>query len=79
MQGAVHSAALGGIVAVTTESSIASLDSEPYPNAGSVRIAGSQGVMRLTALSASQVQIDLDVAGDGSIESSVTDDWDWLF
>ena len=78
-QGAVHSAALGGIVAVTTKSSIASLDSEPYPNAGSVRIAGSQGVMRLTALSASQVQIDLDVAGDGSFESSVTDDWDWLF
>ena len=79
MHGAIQSTALGGVVVVSTETSIVSHDSELYPSGGSVRVAGSQGVMRLTALSASQVQVDLDVAGDGSFESSVTDDWDWLF
>ncbi len=79
MHGAIQSMALGGVVLVSTEASIVSHDSEFYPSAGSVRVAGSQGVMRLTALSASQVRVELDAAGDGTFESTVTDDWDWLF
>jgi len=78
LRGTIDSAAAGGAVAVTTESEFGSLDSDEYPHDGSVRVTGNRGVMRVTAMSAAQVKVDLDAEGDGIFESSKIDTWDWL-
>jgi len=41
-------------------------------------VAGNRGAMRVTAMSAAQVKVDLDAEGDGIFESSKIDTWDWL-
>lgn len=78
LRGTIHSAAAGGKVSVSTETAIGALDADAYPHEGAVRVSGERGVMRITALSATQVRIDLDAATDGTFESTLTDTWDWL-
>jgi hypothetical protein len=78
LHGTIDSAAAGGAVSVTTESAFGALDSDEYPHDGAVRVAGNRGTMRVTALSAAQVRLDLDDNNDGAIESTRTDTWDWL-
>jgi hypothetical protein len=78
MNGSMQSQALGGSVIVSTVTPIVVGDSDNYPRSGAVKALGSAGEVRLTAVSASQVRIDLDADDNGSFESSITDDWDWL-
>lgn len=78
LRGTIDSVAAGGAVSVTTDTTIASLDADAYPHEGSVRVSGNRGVMRIAALSATQVKLDLDAENDGSFESTKTDTWDWL-
>lgn len=80
ISGALHSAAAGGIVAVSMNAgdAIVKYNAEAFPRAAHVRIAGARGKLHLVALSAEQVRIDLDDDDDGEIESTRTDAWDWL-
>jgi hypothetical protein len=78
LHGTIDSVAAGGAVSVTTESAFGALDSDAYPHDGAVRVSGNRGTMRVTALSAAQVRLDLDDNDDGNVESSKTDTWDWL-
>lgn len=78
LHGTIDSVAAGGAVSVTTESAFGALDSDAYSHDGAVRVSGARGVMRITALSATQVRIELDGENDGNFESTLTDTWDWL-
>jgi hypothetical protein len=77
-QGTLASVAAGGAVSIATDIPVRQLDADAYPYAGVMRISGQKGVMLVTALSTSQVRIDLDADGDGSYESTVSPTWDWL-
>lgn len=79
VEGVMESLAAGGSFAVTTLTPIELYDSDTYPRAGAVKMRGRTGIMNLQILSATQVQVDLDVNGDGSFESSTPHTWDWLF
>jgi hypothetical protein len=78
MGGSVQSKALGGTVVVSTLTPIQVSDSDNYPRSGVVKAVGSTGEVRLTAVSVSQVRIELDADQNGSFESGVTQTWDWL-
>jgi hypothetical protein len=78
LHGTIQSTTAGGAVGVVTETPITALETDDRPSGGVVRINGNKGVVRLTALSASQVKVELDAEADGIYESSVTDTWEWL-
>ena len=78
MAGAIQSQALGGTVMVSTLVPIVASDGDNYPRSGVLKTVGSTGEVRLTAVSTSQVRIELDAGQDGSFESSETQTWDWL-
>jgi hypothetical protein len=78
LRGTIDSVAAGGAVSVTTDSAFGALDSDEYPHDGAVRVSGNRGTMRVTALSATQVRLELDAENDGNFESTTTDTWDWL-
>ena len=69
----------GRSVELSTEPALVTLGSDSYPSSGTLNLVGASSRMRLVALNASQVRLDLDANGDGSFESSVTKRWDdWL-
>jgi hypothetical protein len=78
MNGSIQSQTLGGTVVTSTVTPIVVADSDSYPRSGVVKALGSAGEVRLTAVSASQVRIELDADDNGTFESSYTDSWDWL-
>jgi len=77
--GVMESVAAGGSFAVSTMTPVELDDADTHPRAGVVEMRGHAGVMNLRALSAEQVQVELDANGDGSFESSTAQTWDWLF
>lgn len=77
--GMMESTVAGGSFAVSTLTPIEIHDADTYPRAGVVEMRGRTGIMALRSLPAAQVQIDLDANGDGTLESSTTQTWDWLF
>jgi hypothetical protein len=79
VSGYMSSATAGGTFKVSTATDIVSYGEDTYPRQGALLIEGEQSALRLTALSPSSVQIELDANGDGSWESKTTQDWDWLF
>jgi len=68
----------GGSFALATVTPFEVDDSEIYLRAGVVTMTGRTGNMKLTALSADQVQVELDANSDGIYESSLPHPWDWL-
>ena len=78
MNGSNQSQALGGMVLTSTTKPIVVSDTDTYPSSGVVRVVGSTGEVRLTAVSASEVQIELDAEQNGSFESGHTLAWDQL-
>lgn len=68
----------GGSFAVATVTPFEVDDSEIYPRAGVVTMTGRTVNMKLTALSAEQVQVELDANGDGIYETGTPQTWDWL-
>jgi hypothetical protein len=78
LHGRLESAVAGGSFDVSTSASLTKYTAENYPRAGVVRVKGNTGALTLTALSASDVGLDLDVNDDGTLESSETKSWDWL-
>jgi hypothetical protein len=76
--GRLTSQAAGGEVTVATTSSMVQYADDSFPRSGAVDITGRNGSLRITALSAEQVQLDLDANGDGSYDATTTQRWDWL-
>ena len=79
LAGTLQSEVAGGTVTISMPGApIANYDGEVYPHAGTLQVRGHRGTIQLTALSADQVQIDLDDNDDTFIESTKSDTWDWL-
>lgn len=77
-QGTVASTALGGSVVLSTPAPLVAYDVDGYPRSGSVLATGRNSSLRLTAVSATQVRLDLDSNGDGTVDSSNTVPWSSL-
>jgi hypothetical protein len=79
--GQVSSTRLGNqVVTVATPTPLFAYDVDAYPRSGQMIATGaSNSRVRLTALSATTVRIELDANGDGSYESSVDQPWSSLF
>jgi hypothetical protein len=66
-------------VSFSTPTTIVRRGTDIYPYTGVLLISGSShSALRLTAISNSQVQEDLDANGDGTYESSMTVNWNTL-
>lgn len=78
VSGQVSSAAAGGTVQVSTFEPIVQYTDDAYPRAGGLEALGKTGSLRATVLSTSQVRIDIDSNGDGSVDSTVVVPWTQL-
>jgi len=78
LSGVMESKVAGGTFAVATLTPFEVDDSAIYPRSGVVTMTGRTGNMKLTAVSADQVQVELDTNSDGIYESSMPQTWDWL-
>jgi hypothetical protein len=80
VSGSLESTAAGGIVEISTPAGTPLIQyaDDLYPRAGTVQVKGRKGTLVMTALSAEQVQVRLDVDGDGIDDSTETVAWDWL-
>ena len=78
--GAVTSSALSSqTVTFNTTTPFVTLPNGVYPSSGVLLITGAAGTqLKLTALSASQVQQELDANGDGIFEGNTTVNWNTL-
>lgn len=80
VQGSFRSNLADGVVEVASMAGapLAKYTAEDYPRAGAVLVRGCNGMLQITALSASDVRLDLDADSNGSLESTSTVAWDWL-
>lgn len=81
IQGTLNSTGFGSLQSVTfsTPTTLVRRGTDSYPYTGAILISGaSNTALRLTALSNSQVQEDLDANGDGAFESSSVVNWNTL-
>ncbi|MDH4052646.1 MAG: hypothetical protein OEU93_13820, partial [Rubrivivax sp.] len=78
VEGRFRSATAGGTVEVSTPTAFVNYGEDAYPRVGVMHVKGQASALRLRALSADNVQIELDANGDGTYESSKTESWDWL-
>ena len=80
MSGSVTSSALASqSISFTTPTPFVSLPADAYPSSGVMLITGSTSTkVRITALSNTQVRLDLDANGDGTYEGSTTLNWNTL-
>jgi hypothetical protein len=76
LNGSFSASAIGGRVTVTTVQPVVTLGSDAHPSSGQVVVTGASGThLRITAVSSTQVQLDLDANGDGTYESFVVVTW----
>ena len=76
--GSLRSAAVGGMLRAATTAPFIDLSTDDYPSSGTLRITSNKGAVDVQALSASQVRVALDADGDGTVDASQTESWDWL-
>jgi hypothetical protein len=76
--GRMNSQAAGGDVTVATTAPIVQYTDDEFPRSGSLDVTGRTGSLRITALSTVDVQLDLDSNGDGTVDHTTTQRWDWL-
>jgi len=77
-QGTVASTALAGSVVLSTPAPLVAYDVDDYPRSGNILVTGRSSSLRMTAVSATQVRLDLDSNGDGTVDSSSTVPWSSL-
>lgn len=77
--GAVASTDAGGFVRIATLEPLVQFDTDDYPSSGVLAATGVSGELRVTVLSATQVQIELDANDDGTFEGDETLLWTDLF
>jgi hypothetical protein len=79
LNGSFTASSIGGRILVSTVLPIRQLDSDANPSSGQVVVTGATGTqLRITALSATSVQLELDANGDGTYERSGVFVWDTL-
>ena len=76
VNGTISATSLGGTVTLATTAPFQQYEIDAYPRAGQLRASGANGsAVRLTALSATTVRIELDANGDGTYEQSREVPW----
>ncbi len=77
VNGTLSTTELGGqTVTLETVTPLRALESQNFPFAGQMVVGGGAGSkLRITALSATQAQVELDANGDGTYEASVVKLW----
>lgn len=78
VSGKVSSAAAGGTVQVSNSEPIVQYADDDYPRSGAIEALGKTGSLRANVLSTTQVRIDIDANGDGTLDASVTVPWTQL-
>jgi len=79
LNGAFTASSIGGRVLVATVVPLRQLGSDADPSSGQVVVTGASGTqLRVTALSATSVQLELDANGDGTYERSGVFAWDTI-
>jgi len=79
LNGSFTASSIGGRVQVTTMQPLRQLGTDIYPSSGQVVVTGSASThLRVTALNATQVQLELDANGDGTYEGSGVFAWGTL-
>jgi hypothetical protein len=73
--GRVSCAAAGGAVRIGTLAPVVQYGVEDYPWSCRIEAVGKTGSLQATALSATQLRIDLDADGNGAFEASKTLLW----
>jgi hypothetical protein len=76
VNGAISATSIGGTIVITTPMTIKQYDIDPFPREGQVQVRGvNNGLLVLTVLSTSQVQVQLDADADGTFELSKVVNW----
>jgi hypothetical protein len=77
LNGSFTASSIGGRVVVATVLPLRQLGTDADPSSGQVVVTGASGThLRVTALSADSVQLELDANGDGTYERSGVFAWD---
>lgn len=76
--GRIASQAAAGEVTVATVDAIVQYADDPFPRTGALDVTGRNGSLRITALTPTDVRLDLDSNGDGTIDATTMQRWDWL-
>jgi hypothetical protein len=76
--GRIASQAAGGEVTVVTVDAIVQYADDAFARTGTLQVTGRTGSLRITAVSPTDVRLDLDANGDGTIDVTTTQRWDWL-
>lgn len=76
LDGSLTATSIGGRILIATVQPFRQLDSDAYPSSGQMVVTGAAGThLRVTALDAIQVQLELDANGDGAYEGSGVFAW----
>jgi hypothetical protein len=79
LDGAFTASSIGGRILVSTVVPVQQIATDAYPSSGQIVVTGAMGThLRITALDATQVQLELDANGDGAYERSGTFAWGTL-
>ena len=79
LNGSFTASSIGGRVLVATVLPLRQLGTDVDPSSGQVVVTGASGThLRVTALSATSVQLELDANGDGTYERSGVFAWDTI-
>jgi len=79
LNGSFTASSIGGRILVATVLPLRQLGTEINPSSGQVIVTGAAGThLRVTALSATSVQLELDANGDGTYERSGVFAWDTI-
>jgi hypothetical protein len=79
LDGSFTASSIGGRVLVSTVQPVRQIATDAFPSSGQVVVTGATGThLRVTALDATQVQLELDADGDGVYERSGVLTWSSL-
>ena len=77
LNGSFTASSIGGRVVVATILPLRQLGTDAYPSSGQVVVTGASGThLRVTALSSTSLQLELDANGDSAYERSAVFAWD---
>jgi len=76
IDGPFSATSIDGLITIDTLQPLVQLNSDTYANSGQIRVDGANdSKLRITVLSNTEVQIELDANGDGSYESEEVVPW----